>query len=156
MPNAHRRMDPCPPEPVAAPVGPLAADQGLATAGEAPAVVTLGAPSAPALTVGAAQAALADAARELRAVLERLAQVHARLPPPADLEDRLEDRKPYDVATDVLTTIEGLSRDLLPSAIELLDSAAHVTDVDLAQEHRRRVADRRQIKRTQRLAMRDP
>jgi hypothetical protein len=156
MPNAHRRTDPCPHEPAAAAVGPLAPDRGLQTAGEAPAVVTPGAPSAPALTVGAAQAALADAARELRTVQGRLEQVHAGLPPPADLDDRLDDRKPYDVATEVLTTIEGVSRDLLPSAIELLDSAARVTDADLAQEHRQRVAGRRQSKRTQRLAMREP
>jgi hypothetical protein len=156
MPNAYRRMDPCLPEPVAAAVGPVAADQGRATAGEAPAAVTRDAPSAPALTVGAAQVALADAVRELRAVQGRLEQVHAGLPPPADLDDRLDDRKPYDVATEVLTTIEGVSRDLLPSAIELLDSAARVTDADLAQEHRQRVAGRRQSKRTQRLAMREP
>jgi hypothetical protein len=150
MPNAQRRMDPCLHEPVASAVGPLAAEQGRETAGEAPAAVTRDAPSAPALTVGAAQAVLADAARELRAVQEKLAQVHAGLPPPADLDDRLEDRKPYDVATEVLTTIEGVTRDLLPSTIELLDSAAHVTDADLAQEHRQRVAGRRRIKRTRR------
>jgi hypothetical protein len=147
-------MDPCQHEPVAAAVGPLPPDQGLATAGEPPAAVARDAPPAPVLTVDAAQAALADAARELRAVVGRLQQVHAGLPPPGDLDDRLEDRKPYDVATDVLTAIEGVTRDLLPSAIELLETAAHVTDADLAQEHRRRVAGRRQIKRTQRLATR--
>lgn len=106
---------------------------------------TPGANPAPrAWTVADAPAALAGAGREPRSVVDGLEQVYAGRPSPADLEDRLEDRRPDDVATDVLTTIEAVTRGLLPPAIELPERAAPTTNAELvrelARERRQRIA----------------
>lgn len=58
------------------------------------------------------------------------------LPPPGDIDDRQEGYKAYDVATDVLGTIECVLEDDLRSAIETLLRSATITDDELAQEHR--------------------
>ncbi len=84
-------------------------------------------PGAP-WTPARAQAQLADEANALRAIADRLSDVHAWLPPPPDLADRQEHRKPYDVATDVLATIECVLEDNLRPAIESLEASAQVTD----------------------------
>jgi hypothetical protein len=82
------------------------------------------------------QAALSDAVCRLLAVVDLLEEVHAGLPPPADIDDRQEGYKAYDVATDVLGTIECVLEDDLRSAIETLLRSATITDDELAQEHR--------------------
>jgi hypothetical protein len=90
----------------------------------------------PTWTVARAQAALSDAVCHLLAVVDLLEEVHAGLPSPADIDDRQEGYKVYDVATDVLGTIECVLEDDLRSAIETLLRSATITDDELAQEHR--------------------
>jgi len=90
----------------------------------------------PAWTVARAQAALSDAVCRLLAVVDLLKEVHAGLPPPADIDDRQEGYKPYDVATDILGTIECVLEDDLQSAVETLLRSATTTNDELAQEHR--------------------
>jgi hypothetical protein len=90
----------------------------------------------PAWTVARAQAALSDAVCRLLAVVDLLKEVHAGLPPPADIDDRQEGYKPFDVATDILGTIECVLEDDLRSALETLLRSATITDDELAQEHR--------------------
>jgi hypothetical protein len=93
--------------------------------------------SPPGWTVARAQAALSDAVCRLLSVVDLLEEVHAGLPPPADIDDRQEGYKPYDVATDVLGTIECVLEDDLRSAIETLLRSATITDGELAREHRK-------------------
>jgi hypothetical protein len=87
-------------------------------------------------TVAKAQAALGQAACLILAVCDLLEQVHASLPPPADIYDRQEGRKPYDVATDVLATIECVLEDELRPAVESLQRSAQVTDAELEEQFR--------------------
>jgi hypothetical protein len=56
--------------------------------------------------------------------------------PRPDLADRQEGRKPYDVATDALATIECVLADSLQPAVEALRRTAQVTDAELAEEYR--------------------
>lgn len=92
-------------------------------------------PSLPtAWTVARAQAALGDAACQVLAVVDLLDEVHVGLPEPPDIDDRQEHRKPYDVATDVLATIECVLTDSLRPAIESLQRSAQVTDADLERQ----------------------
>ncbi len=95
-------------------------------------------PSRPpsAWTPAQAQNALGDAVFQLHAVVDLLEEVYAGLPPPADIEDRQEGRKPYDVPTDILATIECVLEDDLRPAIETLRRSAAATDERLANEHR--------------------
>jgi hypothetical protein len=86
-------------------------------------------------TPARAQAALSDAACQLLAVVDLLEQVHAGLPPPADIEDRLEGFKAYDVTTDILGAIECVLADDLRPAIGSLLRSATVTDEELQREH---------------------
>lgn len=93
-------------------------------------------PSPPPIwTVARAQAALGDAVCRLLTVVDLLEEVHAGLPPPADIDDRQEGRKAYDTATDILGTIECAVEDDLRSAINILLRSASVTDDQLAHEH---------------------
>jgi len=85
----------------------------------------------PIWTVARAQAALGDAACQVLAVVDLLEEVYHSLPPPADLADRQEGRKAYDVATDVLATIECVLEDDLRPAVETLQRSASVTDAEL-------------------------
>ena len=74
-------------------------------------------------------------------MVDLLEEVYHSLPPPADLADRQEGRKAYDVATDVLATIECVLEDDLRPAVETLRRSASVTDAELErqfQEWRRR------------------
>jgi hypothetical protein len=48
--------------------------------------------------------------------------------------DRQEGRRPYDVATDVLATIECVLEDDLRPAIETLQRSASVTDTELERQ----------------------
>jgi hypothetical protein len=93
-------------------------------------------PHPPAWTVARAQAALGDAACQVLAVVDRLEDIHAGLPPPPDVDDRQEHRKPYDVATDILATIECVLADSLRPAIASLQRSAQVTDAELEHEYR--------------------
>ena len=90
----------------------------------------------PAWTATRAQATLADAVCQLLAVVDLLEQVYAGLPPPADIDDRQEGRKPYDLPTDILATIECVLEDDLRPAIESLHRSATTTDERLAREYR--------------------
>ena len=95
----------------------------------------------PIWTVARAQAALGAAACQVLAVVDLLEEVYRGLPPPADLADRQEGRRAYDVATDVLATIECFLEDDLRPAVETLHRSASVTDTELErqfQEWRRR------------------
>jgi hypothetical protein len=88
----------------------------------------------PLWTAARAQAALSDAAGQLRAVGDRLEEIHEGLPPPVDFDDRLEGYRPYDVATDILGTIECIVEDCLRPAIDSLRRSARVTYAELEQE----------------------
>jgi len=103
-------------------------------------------PAPDAWTVTKAQAALGEAAYQLLAVVDLLEGVHRYLPPPADLADRQEHRRPYDVATDVLGTIECVT-DSLGSAIESLRRSAQTTDDELRLEFERDEGKRRQFEK---------
>jgi hypothetical protein len=93
-------------------------------------------PPPPAWTAARAQATLADAVSQLLSVVDLLEQVYAGLPPPADIDDRQEGRKPYDLPTDILATIECVLEDDLRPAIESLHRSATTTDERLAGEYR--------------------
>ena len=85
-------------------------------------------------TVGRAQIALGEVAYQLLAAVDALRAVYDGLPPPPDLEDRQEHRKPFDVATEVLATVECVVDDFLRPAIRDLQRASQVTDAELEQE----------------------
>lgn len=89
-------------------------------------------------TVARARNALNVAAYEIHEAAKLLEGVHAGLPPPADLADRQEHRKPYDVATEILATIECVLADDLGPAIQALQRAAKVTDAELKREFLKR------------------
>jgi len=90
----------------------------------------------PAWTVARAQAALDSAVCQLLAVVDLLEAVHAGLPPPADINQRQEGEKPFDVATDILATIECVLEDDLRPSIQSLQRSSTVTDADLEQQYR--------------------
>jgi hypothetical protein len=85
-------------------------------------------------TVARAQAALSDAANHLLAVTDLLEEVHEGLPAPPDIDDRQEGRKPYDVATDILGTIECVVGDDLWPAIHSLLRSAEITNAELVHD----------------------
>jgi hypothetical protein len=92
-------------------------------------------PPQPPWTVAEAQAVLGEIAHRLQALVGTLDAVHAGLPEPSDINDRQEGRLPYDVATDVLATIEVVLEDNLRPAIERLRRSASITASELEQEH---------------------
>ncbi|HEY6320830.1 MAG TPA: hypothetical protein VJA16_04655 [Thermoanaerobaculia bacterium] len=89
-------------------------------------------PPSPPWSVEFAQIALRIAARSIVSAVKLLERVYEGLPEPPDLEDRQEDRLPYDRATDVLATIECVLEDSLHPAIKALRRSAQVTDAELA------------------------
>lgn len=89
-------------------------------------------------TVERAQLALGEEAGKLLRVADALEEVLQGLPPPEDLNDRLEHLKPFDVATEVLTTIECVLEGNVRPAIRVLERAAQVTDAELEAEFRER------------------
>jgi hypothetical protein len=89
-------------------------------------------------TVERAQVALGEAVNQLLGVADALELVHEGLPPPADLDDRQEHLKPFDVATEVLATIECVLEENVRPAIRVLQRAAQVTDTELEAEFRDR------------------
>lgn len=85
-------------------------------------------------TVARAQTAVGEVAYQLLAAVDALKLVYEGLPPPADLNDRQEHQKPFDVATEVLATIECVLDDALHPAIRDLQRAAQITDAALERE----------------------
>ncbi|HEV7667294.1 MAG TPA: hypothetical protein VGS22_02140 [Thermoanaerobaculia bacterium] len=85
-------------------------------------------------TVARAQAALGETVEELLRIADALKMIHDNLPPPADLKDRQEHRKPYDVATEILATIDCVLADDLQPAIRGLQRAARITETELQVE----------------------
>ena len=65
---------------------------------------------------------------------EVLERIHRELPPPPDLADRQEHRKPYDQTTDILATIECVVADDLRPAARSLERSARITDAELEQD----------------------
>jgi hypothetical protein len=96
-------------------------------------------------TIARAQTILGVAAYEIAEAAKLLAEIRAGLPLPADLIDRQEGRLPYDVATEVLGTIECVIADDLLPAIQALQRAAKVTDADLKRDFLERKRRRRLI-----------
>jgi hypothetical protein len=92
-------------------------------------------PPLPPWTVKTAQAALGEAAVRLLVLAEVLERIHRELPPPPDLADRQEHRKPYDQTTDILATIECVVADDLRPAAKSLERSARITDAELEQEY---------------------
>src|ERR1700692_1942305 len=84
------------------------------------------------VSVAQAQAALGEVAYQLLALVDSLEGILRDLPRPPDLADREEGRLPYDVATDVLATIECVLEDELRPAIASLQRSAQVNDAELA------------------------
>jgi hypothetical protein len=91
-------------------------------------------PPLPPWTVKTAQAALGEAAVRLLVMVEVLERIHRELPPPPDLADRQEHRKPYDQTTDILATIECVVADDLRPAARSLERSARITDAELEQD----------------------
>ncbi len=85
-------------------------------------------------TIARAQVAVGEVAYQMLAAVDALRAVYDGLPPPGDLEDRQEHRKPFDVATEVLATVECVVDDFLRPAIRDLQRAAQVTDAELERE----------------------
>ncbi len=85
-------------------------------------------------TAERAQAEFGEAVHSLLGVADSLVRIGQNLPPPGDLNDRQEHRKPFDVATEVHTTIECVLEDSLRPAIRGLQRAAQITNAELERE----------------------
>ncbi len=85
-------------------------------------------------TVAQAQEALVAAVDQLLGIEDALERVYKGLPPPADLNDRHEYEKPFDVATEVLATIECVLADNVRPAIRDLQRVAQVTAEELSRD----------------------
>jgi hypothetical protein len=83
------------------------------------------------VTVEEAQGALRVIAGELLGIEDRLQSIAAQLPQSANRDAMLEGRIPYDVATDLLGTIEVVVADDIRPAFQRLERASRVTDEDL-------------------------
>jgi hypothetical protein len=73
-----------------------------------------------------------EAACQILLLTEELEDLKAALPLPDDLEDRLEHRRPYDPATDMLTTVETVVANFLVPAQAALETSAAATEESLA------------------------
>jgi hypothetical protein len=85
------------------------------------------------VTVEVAQAALQVIAGELLAIEDRLQAIAAELPLSPNRDAMLEGRIPYDVATDLLGTIEVVVADDVRPAFQRLERASQITDEELRQ-----------------------
>jgi len=85
------------------------------------------------VTVEEAQAALRVMAGELLGIEDRLQAIAAGLPESADRDAMLEGKIPYDVATDLLGTIEVVVADDIRPAFQRLERASRVTEEELRQ-----------------------
>src|SRR5262249_43192487 len=96
----------------------------------------------PPWTIDEAQAALAEVANSLLALVGTLEAILKGLPEPPDIDDRHEGRKAYDRATEILATIEIALEDSLRPTIEDFEKVAAVTDAELEAEwHEAQKAD---------------
>jgi hypothetical protein len=85
-------------------------------------------------TVAKAQASLGEVACQLLFLVDALERILREVPRPPDLADREEGRLPYNVATEVLATIECVLEDELRPAIVSLQRAAQMTDAELERD----------------------
>jgi hypothetical protein len=85
------------------------------------------------VTVEEAQVALQAIAGELLGIEDRLQAIAAQLPQSANRDAMQEGKIPYDVATDLLGTIEVVVVDDIRPAFRRLERASRVTDTDLRQ-----------------------
>jgi hypothetical protein len=85
------------------------------------------------VNVEEAQVTLKVIAGELLEIEDRLQSVAAQLPESVNRDAMLEGRVPYDVATDLLGTIEVVLADDIRPAFQRLERASRVTDEDLRQ-----------------------
>jgi hypothetical protein len=83
------------------------------------------------------QHVLWEACYQLTHVIAELQDLREVLPLPDDLDDRLENRRAYDVPTDILATIECVIEDCLKPALTSLEGSATATNDDLAAEFER-------------------
>jgi hypothetical protein len=88
----------------------------------------------------AALLAMADRLKKERALLRRLGR---GLVAPPDLEERQEDLKPSDVATELIGGIEHLLYEGIPEVIATLRRLGRVTDQQLEAEFKQRERRRR-------------
>ena len=98
------------------------------------------------MTEAQAQAALAEIALELVAITDRLQQIHDRLPVSRNREAMLEHRVPYDIATELVGSIECVVADQLRPAMESLEAASRVTAEELREQHREQQALLRRLR----------
>ena len=84
--------------------------------------------------VSRCQETLWEAACQILLLREELESLKEVLPLPDDLDERLEHLGPYDMATDMLATIECVIEDCLKPAQASLEKSAAATDERLSEE----------------------
>jgi hypothetical protein len=86
------------------------------------------------VTVEEAQAALQVIAGELLGIEDRLQAIAGQLPQSTNRDAMQEGKIPYDVATDLLGTIEVVVADDIRPAFQGLERASRINDKELKQE----------------------
>jgi hypothetical protein len=76
-----------------------------------------------------------EAACQILLVREELASLRAALPLPDDLDERLEHRRPYDPATEILVTVKHVVQSFLIPTQAALEKSAAATDESLALDY---------------------
>jgi hypothetical protein len=89
------------------------------------------------MTEAEAQVALAEIALELVAITDRLQRIHDELPESPNREAMWAHEIPSDVATEIYGAIEAVLVDEIRPAIEYLEAALRVTDVELRERFER-------------------
>jgi hypothetical protein len=72
-----------------------------------------------------------EAACQVLLLREELASLKVHLPLPDDLDERLEHRRPYDPATEILVTVEHVVQTYLTPMQAALEKSAAATDESL-------------------------
>jgi hypothetical protein len=98
------------------------------------------------MTEAEAQTALAEVALELVAITDRLQRIGDELPVSRNRQAMLEHRVAYDVATELVGTIECVVADQLRPAMEYLEAASRVTAGGLREQHREQQALLRRLR----------
>ena len=88
------------------------------------------------MTPAEVQAALSAIALDLLGVEDRCREILASLPRSPNEDAMIEGRMAWDLPTELLTTIECLMEDQLRPAVESLEQASQVTEMDLHREFR--------------------
>ncbi|HVT60501.1 MAG TPA: hypothetical protein VHR45_19160 [Thermoanaerobaculia bacterium] len=73
-----------------------------------------------------------EAACQVLLLREELASLKVHLPLPDDLDERLEHRRPYDPATEILVTVEHVVQTFLTPTQAALEKSAAATEESLA------------------------